>query len=583
MNTKKADVIKTLISCYLILMWTGTGHAGALTPEQSRVLERNQTIILQQQEQKRQAIEKQQQNNEPGSIELDIEQLPRNESIDKGPCFDITEIKFSGNTLLSNSDLEKLRQPYVNQCLSLTDIDNLLRDINNLYFDKGYVTTRAYLSEQAIQDGRLKINIVKGIVDKITYNAESDSSKRKLITALPGILGEIFNIRDIEQGLDQINRLPSNNATVALLPGKEVGTSEVVVSNTVDKQYRIQAGMDNSGTASTGEVQRKLNLGIDDLFKINDIWSLSLASDNIDEEKTRSRSVAASLSIPFGYWTLYANSDYFQYNSPIQSLNTEFITSGESFTNSLNLNRVIHRNKHSKTSLDGKLTLKKTVNFIQGNRIDTASRSLTLMTLGLNHSRRIGNGLFTSNIRYVRGLNILGALDDPDTLGPGEASAQYEKYTADIEFRYPIFLNSQYRAEYSISFSGQYTDDDMFNSEQISLGGFYSVRGFRDEILSADTGGYFRNQLDIYLPRVEHTVLKYLFDGTILYLGYDVGAVRNDPTNSFEQGNMQGWAIGLRKTSGLFTWDLTHTQSLSSPDFINEAHSENYISLFFHF
>ncbi len=569
-----------IVTSILFLTITFGSDAGTLSPQESIIIERNQDRILQQHEQQQKAIEQQQkQQQKPSGLAIDRPELPQSTSTPDDTCFDISTVDFDGDTKLSSANLDSLRKPYLDQCLTLDDIDNLIRDVTNLYIDKGYVTTRAYLPEQDIQDGSLLINLVEGTIESVILQEGTYAEKKALQTVFPELEGKILNIRDLEQGLDQMNRLPSNNVTLELLPGKEVGTTSVQIKNKNQKSFRLYVGMDNSGSRSTGTAQRKFRLGKDNLFKVNDSWLFSISNDNLDSDIAKSRNIAVSFSVPYGYWTLSAASNYFEYTSSVASTNTTFSTSGNSFVNSISINRIVHRNQRSKTSFDIGVTSRKNLNFIQGNRIDVGSRKLSIGKLGLNHSHQLLGGLLTLNFVYERGLRILGALEDVPALAYGESSAQFEKYTNYLSYNRPIIIKNKTRALYSVMFSGQHSDDDLFSSEQISVGGQRSVRGFKEEILSGDTGGYIRNQLDIYLPQVKTSYLQHLFSNTNLYVAYDIGTIKKDAADVRERGSVSGWGIGLRKSSGALTWELTYAQALSSPSFINTRSYESFVNV----
>jgi hemolysin activation/secretion protein len=73
--------------------------------------------------------------------------------------------------------------------------------------------------------------------------------------AFPGKVGEALNLREVEQLVDQLNRLPSKQAQMELTPGTQIGGSEVVVKNTPQKPWRASLSRNNDGQKSTGEQQ----------------------------------------------------------------------------------------------------------------------------------------------------------------------------------------------------------------------------------------------------------------------------------------------------------------------------------------
>ncbi|MGY2440906.1 POTRA domain-containing protein, partial [Pseudomonas sp. SDO52101_S400] len=154
-------------------------------------------------------------------------------------CFPIKDIELKGADSLSDSDKARLLKPYIGQCLGVPQLNELLKVITDHYIEKGLVTSRAYLPQQDLSAGHLKVLVVEGKLESLKGADNSKLSERELAMAFPGKAGELVNLREIEQMVDQLNRLPSNQAKMELSPGKNVGGSEVLVNNTAQKPWRV--------------------------------------------------------------------------------------------------------------------------------------------------------------------------------------------------------------------------------------------------------------------------------------------------------------------------------------------------------
>ncbi|MGK3122479.1 POTRA domain-containing protein, partial [Pseudomonas corrugata] len=127
--------------------------------------------------------------------------------------------------------------------------------ITDHYIEKGLVTSRAYLPQQDLSSGHLQVLVVEGRLEGLKGAENSQLSARELAMAFPGKTGDLVNLREIEQMVDQLNRLPSNQAQMELTPGQNVGGSEVLVKNTPQKPWRAGLSRSNDGQRSTGEQQ----------------------------------------------------------------------------------------------------------------------------------------------------------------------------------------------------------------------------------------------------------------------------------------------------------------------------------------
>ena len=177
----------------------------------------------------------------------------------------------TGVTLLTEA-MRATARDYEGRCLGLSGLNDLLEQLTFLYLAQGYITSRAFLPEQDLADGALEIVVVEGRLEAIVMDAEPGAHQGQIHTAFPGLIGAPVNLRDIEQGLDQLNRLRANNATVELEAGAQPGASVLSVARQQGKRLYAGLGFDNLGAALIGEYQARLDLGGEDLLRLNDQW-----------------------------------------------------------------------------------------------------------------------------------------------------------------------------------------------------------------------------------------------------------------------------------------------------------------------
>ncbi len=210
--------------------------------------------------------------------EVAIPQVPALEKPDEKPrpCVPVQEILLDGVTKFDVDEQRRFIKPYEGRCLRAADINALLQAINAAYVEKGYITSRAYLPEQQVASGRLRLQVLEGFIESLTLNGNMASSdRRRLAGAFPTDAGNILRLQDIEQGVDQLNRAPSAQAAVALAPGSQAGTSKVVVKTVDDRSWRVALNADNSGEDATGKYKFTAGLDKDNLFEFNDSWQLA--------------------------------------------------------------------------------------------------------------------------------------------------------------------------------------------------------------------------------------------------------------------------------------------------------------------
>jgi hemolysin activation/secretion protein len=497
-----------------------------------------------------------------------VDQKPSMQTPAGGACIRITHVEVSGVTQFAAAVIDTVLAPYHDKCVGVAEINTLMRDLTYIYLDKGYVTSRVYVPAQDIAATKvLKLVAIEGRLADIYINGQPAPTSGVLATAFPGMKNHIANLRDIEQGLDQINRLPANKAKTAMLPGKIEGTSILNIENKPDHPWHVSAGNNNLGQQQTGYSNSSLTFGYDDLFGLNDQLNFSYGHSGPDypwrgDGNGRSDNYSGSVSVPYGYWTLSANGSWYDYDSEVPGNFGTLETSGNSRQFGLGADRVVFRDKNSITTLNSGLTYKETNNFLLGNKSEVGSRRYTVGNLGISHSRHMLGGVWVFDLSYDRGLNLFDAVDAGD-VGAGDADPRFSKFTGTITVTRPLDVGGQH-LEISSILTGQYTPDNLLGAEQISVGSYSNVRGTRETMLYGNNGFFSRNDL-IWrtAPWAGNEALVKALGELRPYVGLDYGRVASQARLNINGGDMLGWTVGTKLAGGHFNLDIGYSDVLA--------------------
>lgn len=560
--------------------------SAAITPAQAQIppsdlqtIIRQQEQIQRQQEESRQELERRAKegSGRRSTLPLPPPVPPGEPSADA--CVQVQRIEVEDATQLSDEEVSAIIAPFQNRCLTLSELNELMRAISQAYVDKGFVAARPYLPQQDMGSGVLRLIIVEGKVESIEPQPGGNTRAQEMLFAFPGVIGAPLNLRDIEQGLDQINRLRSNNATMALEPGSAQGTTKVVVKNDPQKRWRVSSGFNDSGQASTGKNKWQLGGELDDLFGANDFLSLTADRSAVYDRNWRaSRSINGFFSVPMGYSTVSLSASYSDYSAPAQSTTRVYHSTGNTLTRKLELDHVLYRDGDSKTAAQALFRASTTNSYVDDEKLEASSYSLAVGGLGLSHSRRLLGGLLSVRGTWERGFDLLHADSDAAGLAKESPHAQFDKLSADLSYLHP-FTVAGLSFSYSGAAHGQWSESTLYSPERISLGSQYSVRGFDAEYASGDIGFYVRNELSLTVPESGQAWLDQGLGQIIPFVALDYGALRSDSRDSRERGVLSGWAAGLRSGGGAVRLAATYAQALAAPSFIRERDHEIHLSL----
>ncbi|BBB30793.1 ShlB/FhaC/HecB family hemolysin secretion/activation protein [Neptunomonas japonica] len=475
-------------------------------------------------------------------------------------CRKIQTVVISGALHLSETARQHIADEYNGRCLNVVDIEKILGTITKDYIDRGYVTTRAYLPAQDLSTGILEILVIEGVVETIMIK-DGDTHSISVRNVFPSSEGDLLNLRDLEQGIDQINRLASNNAQLDIQPGETAGASQVIVYNQPSSRFHYYISTDNQGSKSTGELQTGLTFTVDNLLGFNDSFSAThRESTPGDSGRKFSGSDSFNLSIPFGYTTVSLATSYSRYDSMISvPSGLSLSASGNNRTDSLNIDRVMYRDQSTRVLLSGSLTGKNARNYLDNQFLGVSSRRLTVLDIDANLSTDFAGGILSLNLGYAQGLSIAGALKDPSNLPEWAPQAQFRKIKAGFNYMRPFRLFDEH-VSFTSQLTAQKSPGALYGSEQISIGGLYSVRGFVDSTISGDNGYFWRNEVSIRKPvTMGDEVVSARF-----YAGYDLGEV-SSRADDVPQGRLSGMVVGISTNWRGASLELINTRPLTLP------------------
>ena len=497
-------------------------------------------------------------------------------------CFAIQDIELKGADSLSGADRTRLLKPYIGQCLGVSQLNELLKVITDYYIAKGRVTSRAYLPQQDLSSGHLQVLVVEGKLEGLKGAQGSSVTDRELAMAFPGKVGEALNLREVEQLVDQLSRLPSKQAQMELTPGSQIGGSEVVVKNTPQKPWRASLSRNNDGQKSTGEQQWGAGLEWDSPLGLADQLILRGGHDAISDHQKTSKNSMLYYNVPWGWWNFsytYSESDY---RTPGDLDGYKYKQTGDSQNHQLRAERVVHRDDVSKTSVNVGLTHLRTNNYFNDERLDVSSNRLSEFQVGITHGRRIGSAFVNLDVGMQNGTGAFDAQkDDQERIrGNLTPTPRYRKYTATLSYLQPFTLWGE-----SLSFSslatGQRSEDVLYPAQRMSLGGLSSVRGFKDQQLTGDSGGYWRNEVRWARP----VTLDWMRPAFVEYgasVGYDQGVIRNDRYNDDQHGRVSSNSLELFARGKNVSTSVTFAHSLERPGVMTEREAPIYFRLDFY-
>lgn len=536
--------------------------AGLCIPVASAVAQVADTAtqeILRQQERER-ALREQQASRPDVRLPAPAKTVEDRIPADETPCFAIGHIRLEGDDAsqfqwaLKAADAP--HDPATGRCLGTQGINVVMKRIQNAIVARGYVTTRVLAKPQDLHGGVLTLIVVPGRIRAIRFAPGVDARATSWRDALPARPGDLLNLRDIEQALENFKRVPTADADIKIAPADgdaQAGESDLVIEWKQSSPMRLALSLDDSGSEATGKLQGGATLSLDNLLTWNDLFYANLGQDVLNGDRKGTRSYTVHYDVPYGYWQLGATASSYAYHQTVAGYQQNYVYSGTSHNADARLSRLLYRNATLKWGAYVRAWERDSNNFVDDTEVLVQRRRQGGWEAGFTYRQFIGAATLDADAAYRRGTGAFNALHAPEEAF-GDGTSRTRLITADATLTVPFQLGSQ-RFRYIGSWRAQWSQTPLVPQDRFAIGGRYTVRGFDGELsLTGDRGWLWRNDLGWSVGA-----------GQELYLGADVGHVSGPPTQWELGQTLAGAVLGLRGGWRGFSWDAFVGAPISKP------------------
>lgn len=452
--------------------------------------------------------------------------------------------------------IQDILDQYAGLCLGEQGIQIILRRITHAVLQEGYSTTRFTLPAQDLSRHALTIQLIPGVIRHIT--TVPANAPVHWHNAFPMRAGDILNLRNLEQGIEQMKRAPSQDVAVQIHPGSHAGESDIVLQMHTSRKWRVFTSIDNNGDDDTGKHLLTTGLRYDNLLNLNDLLDVTLRT-NADLRSRKHYMASGSLhyAIPYGHWTFsfFGSSSEYMYTWTDPATQDYEMTS-QILETEVAAKRQLYRDKTQKSAAILRIHRQWYYGYSKYNgqreALSDDDRRTTHVDLGFTHTRYTNAGQLdlTLTNRWAFGGYASGVEHNPANNG---ATSRYMAHILEVSFSSPMTLMEQ-SLDFNATLYIQWTNKRLFSSDQIGIGSWYTVRGFdNDNMLSGDKGFYWRNELSGH------------FEGQQPYIGLDYGRVAGPSTQALAGKQLIGSALGIRGEWQGTSYDISAGFPLQHP------------------
>ena len=428
----------------------------------------------------RQQIEREQAPRLPRKTAPEVPATPAPMRPVSGISVTVREFRFAGNTLISAEQLAPVVAAYLNRPLDFAQLQAAASVVANAYHDAGWIV-RAYLPEQDFADGIITIQIVEAVFGKLRQDdkpgLEGKASTRvgmdqvERMFAAQQKSGETLNTDVIDRALLLADDLPGITVVGSLVEGANESETDLVVKLGDEPLLVGDAGLDNTGSRSTGANRFTANLSLNSPLGFGDLVSSSV----IHTHGSDYLRLGATFPLGSNGWRVGANASALSY----KLIAPEFVAlngKGTSATFGLEASYPIIRARLKNLYFNAALDRKTFDNESAGAA--TTRYIVESTTLGLSGNlfdNLAGGGANSASLSFTQGrLDLDGSPNQAADAATTRSAGGFSK------LRYATTRQQVITDSLSLfgSLTGQLASKNLDSSEKFYLGGSSGVRAY---------------------------------------------------------------------------------------------------------
>jgi hemolysin activation/secretion protein len=448
----------------------------------------------------------------------------------------VESIEVTGNTVLDEADIAAITSPLEGKTVTVAELTQAANAITQLYFARGYITSRAVLPEQTIADGTVRIEISEGSLEDIQVEGLSRLRSRYITSRLQRGTSTPLNANSLEEQLRLLSFDPLlENISGRLQPGETAGESVLSVEVEEADSWRVGASVDNYASPSLGSERLGVSLAYQNLSGWGDTLSTSYYRSTTGGSNVWDLGYRLPVNALDGALSLRVSMDDFEVTQGVLT----GLSSGESERYEISFRQPLIRSLREEFALSLGFSYRDGDTFLEATPISNAradSNRTSVFKFGQDYTRRDPQGVWSVRSQFNLGTGLFDATNQAGDVVDG----QFFSWLGQVQRVQSLGRDNLLL----VSGDVQLASGGLLSSEQFSIGGGQSLRGYRQNVRSGDNGFRFSIEDRIVLDRDAES------GANVIQLApfFDVGAIWNagdNPTPLGNQNFLAGAGLGF--------------------------------------
>jgi hemolysin activation/secretion protein len=397
--------------------------------------------------------------------------------------FDIDEFRVEGADNMQQIDVETAVYPFLGPHRTSEDVEKARAALEKAYHDKGLQTVSVSIPQQDAERRFVVLKVTENRVGRLRVKGSRYFDIDRIKTGAPSLKeGKLLNIQDVTRDLSTLNQWADRRVTPQLRAGIRPGTVDVDLNVEDTLPLHGSAEINNRQTPSTSALRANLSLHYDDLWQLGHSMT---ASYQFSPQNMKDAQVISG--------SYLARTDFDWLSVLIYGLKSDSAVATVGGANVIGPGQVIGGRAVLTLPAKGELfhTISLGVDYkdfkqtlsLASNSFDSPVTYVPLV--GAYSATWKGEQRLTQlNATLTTGLRGIGSDPSQFDIKRFKATANFIDMRMDVSHTQDLPGGAQLFAK----MQGQIADQPLVSSEQFSLGGQDTVRGYLESEVLGDYG-----------------------------------------------------------------------------------------------
>lgn len=394
----------------------------------------------------------------------------------------VKRIEILGVTVFSDAQLQKAVESFIGKEANFEDLIAIRTAITKLYTDNGYVTSGAFLPYQEIVDGVIKVQVVEGGIEKIEIKGLKRLKESYVRSRLEKATKKPIDLHRLEEALQLLQQDPLvQKVDAELSAGTTSGFSVLTLNLQEAKALNFSVAVDNYNSPSIGEIQGTATIEHNNLLGIGDRFTAEYSLNEGGDNYNLAYAIPVN-SLNGRLQISYENSHSKIVEEPFAKLEIN----SDTHTFSVGFRQPLIRKPSSELAIAIALDLRESQTFILDDipfsfspGPENGKSRVTALRFSQDWIQRNSKTVLAARSQFSFGLNLFDA-----TVNDRSADGRFTSWLGQLQW-----VQSLGGDIISIARLGaQFTPDSLLPIEQFGIGGFNTVRGYRQNERVGDNG-----------------------------------------------------------------------------------------------